>query len=80
MEREAASPSSMSSSPPTTSNETDEDYIVRGDDGIYQIENELQHQVFLEDNKDKLVIMKVRYSVPSMDYGELSNRVLGDNR
>ncbi|GKY93933.1 hypothetical protein MPSEU_000360200 [Mayamaea pseudoterrestris] len=42
----------------STSDDDDND-IVLGEDGIYQIENEQQHQTFMEANKDKLVVMKV---------------------
>jgi hypothetical protein len=65
LEREASdqrSMTSLSSLEPESPDDDDNDEIVLGDDGIYQIENEQQHQAFLEANKDKLVVMKVRVS------------------
>ena len=38
------------------------DLVEHGQDGIVEIEDEQQHQEFLETHKDKLVVMKVRHS------------------
>lgn len=63
MEREAAeqrsADSSLSNLYPSRSSPGHGNDIVRGDDGVYEIENEQQHQAFLEANKDKLIVMKV---------------------